>query len=324
MNNLESVQILENKISSLKNLNGIILAGDILDSHEKIHSQLLNRAYHFIEMCIQVAPTYVLVGNHDYINNQQFLTSCHWMNGMKKWNNVFIVDKPLLFSISEINFICVPYVPPGRLVEALNTMNIDWKNVNQIKAIFAHQEILGCKMGAITSTKGDEWNEEWPVLISGHIHDRQKIGKNVIYPGSSINHSFGSNNQGIFKYDFFNSNFSETLIELNLEKKKNLYLNVNEINSFLNKLKKQKFDNSTSICISGSIRDLKVFKQSKDFSNLLNYYKVKFVCNEEKNISKTIEKKFPFIEIVEKLILTCDDPELEKDFISVKTQCQHI
>jgi DNA repair exonuclease SbcCD nuclease subunit len=211
------------------------------------------------------------------------------------------------------------------LVEALDTLNdvINWKDVNVTKAIFAHQEILGCKMGAIISTNGDEWNEEWPVLISGHIHDRQKIGKNVIYPGSSINHSFGSNNQGIFKYDFSNSDFSETFIELNLEKKKNLYLNVNEINCFLNKLKKQKFDNSTSICVSGSIKDLKVFKQSKDFSHLLNLYKVKFVCNEEV-ISKTIEKKFPFIEIVEKLILTCEDPELEKDFISVKTLCQHI
>ena len=35
----------------------------------------------------------LLVGNHDYINNQQFLTNNHWMNAMKDWNNVTIIDK---------------------------------------------------------------------------------------------------------------------------------------------------------------------------------------------------------------------------------------
>ena len=55
--------------------------------------------------------------------------------------------------------------------------------------IFAHQEFRGCKMGKEIS-KGDEWNAEYPLVISGHIHDYQIVGKNILYPGSSIQHTY--------------------------------------------------------------------------------------------------------------------------------------
>ncbi len=37
---------------------------------------------------------------------------------------------------------------------------------------------------------GDIWDEDYPPVISGHIHNEQRIGKNVFYPGASIQHSF--------------------------------------------------------------------------------------------------------------------------------------
>ena len=40
-----------------------------------------------------LAPTYILVGNHDFQNNSQFLTDNHWMTGMKEWKNTVVVDK---------------------------------------------------------------------------------------------------------------------------------------------------------------------------------------------------------------------------------------
>ncbi len=53
----------------------------------------------------------------------------------------------------------VPYVPPGRFVEALNIIDNEWwKNVN---CIFAHQEFYGCKMGAIESIEGDKWDHSF-------------------------------------------------------------------------------------------------------------------------------------------------------------------
>ncbi len=69
----------------------------------------------------------------------------------------------------------VPYVPPGRFVEALNIIDNEWwKNVN---CIFAHQEFYGCKMGAIESIEGDKWDHSFPLVISGHIHSEQRLKK---------------------------------------------------------------------------------------------------------------------------------------------------
>jgi len=185
--NLDDINVLENKIKSMDGLMFIVIGGDILDTHERLHTQLLNRAYKFIETCSNKALTIVLVGNHDYINNQQFLTDAHWMNALKKWNNVIIVDTviSILNEFTSLRYLCVPFVPPGRFLDALKLFPA-WQNYD---IIFAHQEIKGCKMGIIKSIEGDVWEDSYPLLVSGHIHDRQFVGKNVFYPGSTLNHS---------------------------------------------------------------------------------------------------------------------------------------
>ena len=43
----------------------------------------------------------------------------HWLNGMKKWENVVIVDKVIEYKQSEFKFIFLPYVQPQRFEEAL-------------------------------------------------------------------------------------------------------------------------------------------------------------------------------------------------------------
>nr|QBK90817.1 MAG: DNA repair exonuclease [Pithovirus LCPAC201] len=62
-----------------------------------------------------------------------------------------------------------------------------WKS----SIIFAHQEFKGAKMGAIVSEMGDEWPINGPLIISGHIHDYQKVQENVWYTGTPIQHGFG-------------------------------------------------------------------------------------------------------------------------------------
>ena len=63
----------------------IVLMGDLLHTHEKIHTVPLNKAYEFINKMRKIAKTFILVGNHDYINASQFLTTNHWLNGVKEW-----------------------------------------------------------------------------------------------------------------------------------------------------------------------------------------------------------------------------------------------
>ena len=51
----------------------IIILGDLLHEHERLHTIPLNKAYEFVKKMAMISKTYILVGNHDMINNQQFL-----------------------------------------------------------------------------------------------------------------------------------------------------------------------------------------------------------------------------------------------------------
>ena len=96
---VDNISIVDTLIGELlknlkeKNPDLIVLLGDILHDHERLHTIALNRAYHLIKELRKIAPVYVIVGNHDMINHEQFLTDQHWMNAMKLWENVTIVDQ---------------------------------------------------------------------------------------------------------------------------------------------------------------------------------------------------------------------------------------
>ena len=186
ISNIPEVELFMEKMIFLANEKEpdlIIIGGDILHTHERLHTLAMNKAYELVNNMRIISKTYVLVGNHDMCNNQQYLSNNHWLNGMKEWDNTVIVDKVISETIKGEKFIFCPYVPPGRFEEALNTLEGDWLNAS---CIFAHQEFFGCKMGAITSIEGDKWPEDFPNVISGHIHSRQRPQKNIYYPGSEV------------------------------------------------------------------------------------------------------------------------------------------
>jgi DNA repair exonuclease SbcCD nuclease subunit len=174
----------------------IVVLGDILHTHEKLNTIALNKAYTFIDALRKQALTYVLVGNHDMIKNTEYLSTNHWLNSLKEWNNVVIVDKVVHYTFPSTgsNLLFIPYVSCGLFKDALATNEYEWKNAD---IIFAHQEFKGCKMGAIISEHGDVWEDELPYVISGHIHSNQTIGKNVYYPGSALQHAFGESEKNI-------------------------------------------------------------------------------------------------------------------------------
>nr|QCF47450.1 hypothetical protein [Erythrocytic necrosis virus] len=181
---------LQEWIKKAPRLDCIVVGGDTLDTHEKLCSLSLSKACNFIDFLTQLSPcVYILVGNHDYINNSQLCTDKHWLNVLKKWGRVIVVDKPKKSYIKNKGILFVPYVPPGSFNTILESVDSEDANI-----IFAHQEFRGCKMGSIESVIGDEWTRDICV-ISGHIHEMQNVG-NVYYPGSSISHSCSHKSEG--------------------------------------------------------------------------------------------------------------------------------
>jgi|UniRef100_A0A6C0J2D8 DNA repair exonuclease SbcCD nuclease subunit len=314
VNNIPEVNLLIERLKVLaleKKPTFIVVAGDVLHDHERLHTMALNKSYELLDMLRLISPTYVLVGNHDYCSNQQYLTNNHWMNGLKEWSNIFIVDNVLFKNIDDKNFTFVPYVPVGRFQECLNDSGEDWETSS---IIFAHQEFLGCKMGAITSIEGDKWDLDFPDVISGHIHSKQRPQSNIFYPGSSLQIAFGESEKNIVAYLSFvdNVNYNVDEINLNLPRKKLLYLGVKEIESY----EPEKTKDKIKITLSGDHEEFKAFKKSKKYKDLISE-NIKIVFKPKKDKSSELINKdnknlesIDFKDILNSIVLKQKDPYL--------------
>ena len=268
INNLTDVELFIPKISELiklKNPDFVVVAGDVLHTHERLHTTVLNKAYEFIHSLRKLKKTYILVGNHDYISNTQFLSENHWMNSMKEWENVEVIDKVKVEKINGCLFTFVPYVYPGRFKEALST--VDLELCLSSECIFAHQEFKGCKMGAIVSEDGDVWDESDPYVVSGHIHSKQSPQHNVYYPGTPMQIAFGESENNIVPFiSFSNDTHSVEEIKLNLPGKKIVYMDVENIGGF----DENTGDDKVRITLSGSYEQFKSVKKTKKYKDLVS------------------------------------------------------
>ena len=294
VNNIPEVDIFIDKMLKLaeeKKADLIVVGGDLLHTHERLHTTALNKAYEFIDKLRNISKTLVLVGNHDMLHNGVFLTDHHWMNGMKEWVNTVIVDKVIELEIKGEKLLFVPYVPPGRFEEALNTLNNDWKDAS---CIFAHQEFSGCKMGAVISIEGDKWPLDYPYVVSGHIHSRQIPQKNIYYSGSAMQHAFGESDKNIIAFlKIKDKKYDLDEIDLGLPRKKIIYIDAEAVDDF----KIPETEDKIKITVSGNYEEFKALKKTKKFKELTNKgLKVVFkpkkieLKNKADQLSKNIEE----------------------------------
>jgi DNA repair exonuclease SbcCD nuclease subunit len=244
----------------------IVVGGDVMHYHERLFTQCLNKSIGFLKKLTDIAYTYVLVGNHDYINNSEFLSQNHWMNSIKNWKNLKIVDEV----IEEKEFILCPYVYPGRFIEALETKTKDWIDK---RIIFAHQEFKGCKMGAIISVDGDSWQDNYPYVISGHIHDNQKVGENIYYPGSPLQHAFGDSETRVLCHISLGDSKDKPEIidiDLNVPKKRIVKANLSNIKDIIKNTKNTKNTEQVKIKLDTTNEEFKLFKETKEYKEMMN------------------------------------------------------
>lgn len=235
VNNSKITDIMHLKIVEVareKNPDFIVVLGDTLDRHESIHVSPLCRSVKFLKDLMEIAPVYLLMGNHDLKNNRQFLSDEHPFTALKYWGpRMTVIDTTTQIAINDQIFVLAPYVPPGRFVEALERTP-EWKSAS---CIFAHQEFKGCKYGAMISTEGDSWDLTNPFVVSGHIHDFQEPQVNILYTGTPVQHAFGDHHDKTISYLLFKSKDirEHTRIDLQLPRKKIVKLTIQEVNNYI-------------------------------------------------------------------------------------------
>ncbi len=315
VSNLPEVEIFMERLINLatkRKPDLIVIAGDLLHTHERLHTLALNKACDMVNDMRLIAKTYVLVGNHDYIQNQQFLTQNHWMTGLKEWESTVIVDKVMSETIRGEKFFFVPYVPPGRFEEALEAFHEEWRDAS---CIFAHQEFAGCKMGAIVSVEGDKWPLDNPRVISGHIHSKQSPQPNIYYSGSAMQHAFGESEKNIIAcLTFSEGKFVNDEVDLQLPRKRIVYMDVEEVETYfvpdtMDKIK---------VTVTGNYEQFKALKRTKKYKDMLKGG-TKVVFKPKKLVQQEVAQENPegegtFRSILNRLILEEKSPYLSQAY----------
>lgn len=172
----------------------IVVLGDVLHTNSVIKADAHVLAVELLFKLSQIAPLLVLMGNHDVPGPLSYFSPVHGFTALKFWQGtkrdnvqfpsntgVQIVDtEVVLFSVNDVQFCALPYIPPGRFQEALATCP-DWKSC---KIVFCHQEFANCDLGfGHLSECIDKWSKDLPQVISGHIHKYQKLD-NILYCGT--------------------------------------------------------------------------------------------------------------------------------------------
>ena len=214
----------------------IVLLGDILHTHEKIHISPLMRAEKLVRLLSKIAPVFVIIGNHDRPNNSTYMTDDHAFNAMKQWENTYVVDDKVMdANIGGFRFLFVPYVFPSLFMD---TLTHETKGVKDpligTTAIFCHQEFLNAKMGMIESKAGDPWDLNNPLVVSGHVHDYDQLQPNLIYVGTPMQHAFGDKDDktvSLFTFEQPNP-WKEERIDLGLIKRAIIYITPEELHTF--------------------------------------------------------------------------------------------
>ena len=315
-NLIEIEQVFQEIINVAKERNdydAIIFLGDIFDKHEMIHNEVLTSATNFFYQISNIKPIYILIGNHDRPNNSTFLNNKHHLNALKYWKNTYIIDDVLSQEINGKNFVFVPYVPPGRFLEAIQTKDI---NLNDITCIFAHQEFKGSELSpGIKSENGDVWNNN-TYIVSGHIHEYNKLNEYILYVGTPIQQTYAEkSDKTISMIKFENDSRSCKINEDSRSCKINeerIYLNIPrkiEIKLTCKELLNTKFDENIKcrVIITGNQSELKsisdiVKEIKKENKNIIFKYNI---INEKNNLefgSLTEFQKYSYLDKLKKNI----------------------
>lgn len=214
----------------------VILLGDILDNHGVISRQAMYSVSCFIESIAVQVPCTVLVGNHDMDHNKRFCEiDCHWMQLLKHVDNVTVIDRPRVINMDGANICCVPYVPPGRFREAIETFQKDFQiNADACDLVVAHQEFANGKLSDSIISSCLEPYDFMPLCVSGHLHKSHTIsgtsgGGSVVYTGSAFSHSFGQGKCWLWLYDTRTSTLDR--IENCVEEKRSMYVALTDLES---------------------------------------------------------------------------------------------
>jgi DNA repair exonuclease SbcCD nuclease subunit len=173
--------------------------GDTFDTHSVVRSEVMTEFMQHVRRVLDLKVPYIYVlGNHDQYRPAD--SKYHALKHVKDTiPNFHVIDE--LTELHGITF--VPYIHEASKFPTSTS-----------SVCVAHQTFVGADYGDIITKDGvDPDSVSADIIISGHIHKRQILGK-VIYPGSPFAQSVSDVNQikglMLFDSDTFKTTFIQT------------------------------------------------------------------------------------------------------------------
>ncbi len=193
----------------------LIIAGDTLDSKAIMRAECVNRLLGIFEYA-PYNPTYILVGNHDLLNEKG---SAHSLEFLKP--HITVVEAPLM--LESINTTLLPYYNDQEALKRQLAL------IPSKSTIICHQGLQTAYMGHYSQDKTSLPPEAFADFrtISGHYHRAQDIKcgrahKNAVglfsYIGTAYTTSFAEANDGPKGFKILYDNGLLELVPTNLRK----------------------------------------------------------------------------------------------------------
>ena len=178
----------------------IVHLGDLFDNRNVIPINLLNYGMDVVEELSKIAPTHIIIGNHDLWSK-----SASEINSIRPFRyipNVTIYDKVTKIEYNGKKILMMPYIE--KRLEQIKSIDEN----RDCEYLFCHSDLNGCKMHltSVAHKNSDKIDIEnfsaFKGVYSGHIHLVQS-NKNFTFVGSIFQmdrNDFGDQ-KGIFVID---------------------------------------------------------------------------------------------------------------------------
>jgi len=283
-----------------KNINQILIPGDIFHNRNEISVNTLSMASDFFNIFLKNNfEIFISTGNHDcYYKDRSDVNSISLLRG---WSNITLVDdKPCIFEVKNTKK-KVSMIPWGTSIE----------NIPQTDICLGHFEIESFKMNTYKTCehglKSENLLSKSPFIISGHFHRkafRTYNNGHILYLGSPYQQNFGDidDSRGIYTMDLSNNHFEFIENTISPKHVKIFLSDVLSKKTTSNILKEIVPSNMVSLVIDSTLLPEEINLITDKLHNLNpNFFRIEYKVPEGSIPSGEVDKNFDGIDILKNL-----------------------
>ena len=192
--------------SEQNKVTNVVIAGDLFDAQKPDGPTLVHTSRALAELA-QVAPVYLLPGNHDAVDRDGRLYTLQLYRELKV-PGIRVLGHGAVELANGAILHAVPWLPDDRALKRIRKRS-EGVDPDSTNVLVFHQGVLGALWDSgMVSDDGLDPDElgVFDHAVSGHYHRAQKFGSNGRYLGSPLDLRFGDEEQEVRGFSVFDWN----------------------------------------------------------------------------------------------------------------------